>query len=166
MFPPFSYMAPSISRRKSWAMALRLLLRDEAVEQPALPLGAAATEHDGQPGRPCGRHRLDREHLVPGRPDETPERPAGLRVEGVDATGAAIGVESRRVLPKARQDVRRPDEQHTARERESARPAARSCHRPVPAAVGDDDLASEAVVVRQRRSAMDRTVTLRYLGRV
>src|SRR6185503_12585006 len=105
-------------------MALGLLLRHEAVEQSPLPLRAPATGDHGQPGAPCGRDGLDREHLIAVRPDEAAERLSAADLDRVDAAGATRGVEAGRVLLEARQDTRRPDEGDAAGESEPARPAA------------------------------------------
>src|SRR5690349_14249676 len=98
-------MAPSINSRKS-LIRMRLLLRDEPVEQSPLPLRPAPPRDGRQARAPRRGYRLDREYLIAVRPDEAAQHLAAPDLDCMDAADAPVGIETGRVLLEAGQHAR------------------------------------------------------------
>src|SRR5438093_1561092 len=140
MLAPFSYIAPSISRRKSALMVAPL----EGVEEmPGPRRGAPRREREA--GGERVRQPLDGEELVPVRPREAAEHLACADVDGVYAADALVEVETRGVLAEPRQHPRCPDEGDVPVEREAARPAREARDRREAPVLDDADLAVAAI---------------------
>src|SRR5207247_3972337 len=89
----------------------------------------AGRMREGEAGGESAFHRLDREDLVAGRPDDAAQHAAGAEIDGMNAGLAAVGVQPRRVAAVLRDDPARADERDVAAEAEAARPAGEADHR-------------------------------------